>query len=106
MFLRPLTMQNFLDNLLNKITDPIFVKDQDSRLLMVNDAFCEIFGMEREQVLGLTLAEHVPEDERDHFLKVEREVIATGKESNIRETLTLNGNDSLYHHEEIALHRR
>lgn len=77
--------------ILNNMGDPVFVKDDQSRLVLVNDAFCEIFGRSRSEIIGKTLAEDVPPEERDHFLKVDRQVIADGKESIIEERLTIGG---------------
>ena len=34
---------DFLTLSLNTLADPVFVKDADSRLVLVNDAFCKIF---------------------------------------------------------------
>ena len=81
----------YLDAVLNNIEDPVFIKDQESRLILVNDAFCEIFGLSRDEVIGKTLAENVPLSEREHFLSVDRQVLELGKEISIEETLTTNG---------------
>lgn len=83
------TSFEFLDQIINNVFDPVFVKDSESRLIYVNDAFCDIFEAPRTQVIGKTLAEHVPVEEREHFLKVDREVVESGKTSLIEETLSL-----------------
>ena len=69
--------------------DSVFIKDEQSRLLLVNDAFCELFGLPREEILGKTLAEHVPKEERESFLKIDRQVIEDGIENINEETLTV-----------------
>lgn len=84
----------FLDNLLNNINDPVFVKDSESRLVLTNDAFCEIFGLPREQIIGKTLAENVSVEEREHFLKVDNEVLKSGNVSLIEEPLTVNNQET------------
>ncbi len=81
----------YLDNIINNIGDPVFVKDKQSRLLLINDAFCELFGVKREQAIGKTMAEDVSPKERDIFLKIDKQVIKTGKESIVEETLTIKG---------------
>jgi len=85
----------FLSQIINNIYDPVFVKDDQSRLIFVNDAFCEIFNVPRSAVIGKTLAEHVPEDEREHFLKVDKEVIESGNDSLIEESLSVAGKPTL-----------
>jgi PAS domain S-box-containing protein len=89
-------MDEYLIGILNRIGDPIFVKDDEHRLLKVNEAFCEMFGMVEADVLGQTLAEHVPDEERTHFLSIDRDVLDTGKTREVEETLTLDGRSPRY----------
>ncbi|MCF7559919.1 PAS domain S-box protein [Sabulilitoribacter multivorans] len=86
--------EKYLDNIINNIGDPVFVKDHKSRLLLVNDAFCEIFNLSREDVIGKTLAENVPPEERESFLSIDKHVISTGIENINEETLTLEGKET------------
>lgn len=86
--------ENYLDNIINNIGDPIFVKDDQSKLLLVNDAFCNIFNLSRKDILGKTLAENVTEDERESFLDIDKQVLESGIENVNEETLTLKGNDT------------
>ncbi len=86
--------ENYLDNIINTIGDPIFVKDSESRLLIVNDAFCSIFNLKRSDIIGKSLAEDVNEDERDSFLKIDREVLETGLENVNLESLTVRGTET------------
>lgn len=81
--------EEFLNNIINKIIDPVFVKDDKSRLLVVNDAFCRMFETTAEDVLGQTMADAVSEKERELFLKIDQHVIETGEDSITEETLTI-----------------
>ena len=84
-------IESYYKTTLNNIGDPVFVKDDQSRLLIVNDAFCKMFGLSRADIIGKTLAEDVPPDERESFLRIDRQVIADGV-GNINEgTLTVRG---------------
>ena len=83
--------QKFSHSLLNNMGDSVFVKDDKSRLVLVNDAFCEMFNLPREAIIGKTLAENVPQNERESFLKIDSKVLADGIENINEETLTLNG---------------
>ena len=83
------TRDAFLTLTLNTIGDPFFIKDQDSRLLYMNDAFCEIFGLSREDIVGKTLAENVAPEEMKNFLAIDQSVLQTGIENIQVETLTV-----------------
>ncbi|MBP0905683.1 PAS domain S-box protein [Mariniflexile gromovii] len=85
--------QKYLDNIINNIGDPLMVKDSESRLLLVNDAFCSFFNLPKDDIIGKTLAEDVPQDERDGFLKIDREVLLTGVENINEETFTFKGQE-------------
>lgn len=74
---------------LNALSDPVFVKNKNSKLVFVNDAFCTLFGLQKSEIIGKTLAENVAPEERESFLKIDREVIETGEENISEETLTL-----------------
>ena len=81
--------ENYTHTIFNNMGDSVFVKDDQSRLLLVNDSFCTIFGLPRSEILGKTLAEHVPPEERERFLKIDQEVIENGLEKINEETLTI-----------------
>ncbi|KAA5827998.1 PAS domain S-box protein [Algibacter amylolyticus] len=82
-----------LDNIINNIGDPLFVKDNESRMVMVNQAFCKMFNLSVDQIIGKTLAEDVSPEERKNFLKIDREVLETGIENENEETITLQGKE-------------
>ena len=79
--------------ILDSMGDAIFVKDEQSKLILVNDSFCELFGLSREEIIGKTLAEHVSDEERELFLQIDRQVLADGIENINEETLTLRGGE-------------
>lgn len=66
--------QHILDNLVN----PVIVKDQALRYVIVNDAFCRIPGLHPKQVIGRTSQELVEPDLAARFEQVERRVLETG----------------------------
>lgn len=75
--------------ILDLVGDPIFVKDNDHRITLANRAFYDMFGMDEKSVIGYTLVEAVPESERHHFLKVDRNVLDTGIPDQQEEELTV-----------------
>lgn len=86
--------EQYLENIINNIGDPVFVKDEESNLLLVNDAFCKIFNLSKQDIIGKTLAENVPENERESFLSIDKQVIETGIENVNEETLTVQGKNT------------
>ncbi len=77
-----------INQIINAIGDPIFVKDNNSVFVLVNDALAKILGIKKEVIIGKTLGESLPKDQMDHFLEVDREVLKTGKENTSEEPLT------------------
>lgn len=77
--------------ILELIGIPVFLKDNDHRIIFANHAFFDLFGLDEKSVLGKTLAEQVPENERQHFLKIDRKVLDTGEEDIREEKLTVGG---------------
>ncbi len=80
-----------LSDLLNFVGDPVFVKDENSVFLFANEALCTILGLKRKDILGKTLGESLPADQMDVFLKIDREVLATGIENTNEEKLSQKG---------------
>lgn len=44
--------KEFLDSVLNSVADPLFVKDEEHRWTVLNDAFCQMLGKPRDELLG------------------------------------------------------
>jgi diguanylate cyclase (GGDEF)-like protein/PAS domain S-box-containing protein len=84
-------IEMYFDSVFNNIHDPIFVKDHKFRFVLVNDAFCRIFALSRNQIIGTTLAENLPTSEVDHFSSIDRKVLETGTEIVCEETVSPNG---------------
>jgi len=82
------------NSILNNIGDPVFVKDDQSRLLIVNDAFSKIFDLHRDKIIGKTLAEDVPPYEWESFFRIDKQVLKDGVENINEETLTVRGGET------------
>ena len=82
-------IDKYAHTILNNMGDAVFVKDDESRLLLVNDAFCDMFNLPRTEIIGKTLAENVPPDERESFLKIDKQVLLDGIENINEESLTI-----------------
>ncbi|NJR61186.1 MAG: PAS domain S-box protein [Cyanobacteria bacterium CRU_2_1] len=80
--------QKFLDRLLNTVTDPIFVKDRQHCWTMVNDAFCQLLGASREELLGKSDYDFLLKEEADIYWNYDNRVFTTETEHINEETLT------------------
>lgn len=78
-----------LQNILDQLGTPIFLKDNEHRIVVANRAFYDIFCLDEKNVIGLTLVEAVPENERRHFLAVDRNVLDSGIPDVREEELTV-----------------
>ena len=87
--------EKYYHTILDKMGDPVFVKDEQSRFLLVNDAFCETMGLNRNEIINKTLAESSPADEMEHFLKVDKIVLTNGIENTCEEPLTVKSGHTL-----------
>jgi PAS domain S-box-containing protein len=84
-----LDAKNFITNIINATGDPFFVKDNSSIFITVNDAFCNMLGLPRENIIGKTLGETLPPDQMEGFLKADKKVLSTGENSVTEELLTV-----------------
>ncbi len=78
--------RNYLNEIINAVADPMFVKDQEHRWVLVNDAFCTFVGYARKELLGKSEYDFFERDEADIFRSNDERILATGKE-NINEEL-------------------
>ncbi len=77
---------DFLNNILDAVPDPIFVKDEHHSWIVANAAYCDFIGLPREMVIGRNDRDYFPKEEADVFWRTDDEVFASGAE-NINEEL-------------------
>ncbi len=80
--------QEYLGKIVNSIGDPIFVKDRQHRLILVNDAECVLAGRERKDLIGRTGYDFFPREQVDVFREKDEVVFETGKENENEEEIT------------------
>lgn len=74
--------KDFLDKIINSLGDPIFVKDRQHRLVLVNDAACKLFGRSRNALIGKTAYDLFPAQlMADVSWKMDEEVFRNGIEN-------------------------
>lgn len=80
--------QGFLSAVLEGITDPIFVKDDRHHYLYFNDAFCQLTGLTREQILGKSDQDLFLSTEAAEFQAADRLVLQSGEAQIHEESMT------------------
>ncbi|MGB3404142.1 MAG: GAF domain-containing protein [Microcoleaceae cyanobacterium] len=80
--------EDFLNRVINAVADPIFVKDEQHRWTMVNDAFCQLMGADRHALIGKSEQDFLPPAEAKASWQNDHLVLSTGQESDREETLT------------------
>ncbi|TLP80168.1 PAS domain-containing sensor histidine kinase [Maribacter sp. ACAM166] len=88
-------IEKYTHSIFDNMGDAVFVKDDQSRLIFVNDAFCRMINLSRPEMIGKTLAEHVPLVERESFLKIDQRVLTDGLENINEESLTVRGRQTI-----------
>lgn len=77
-----------LQQVLDTIPDPIFVKDLEHRWIAVNDAFCRLFGYPRATLLGHSDPDFLPPAEAAVFWYHDDLVFRSGEPDENEETAT------------------
>jgi two-component system, cell cycle sensor histidine kinase and response regulator CckA len=80
--------REYLNQIINCIGDPLFVKDRNHKIVLVNQALCVFTGKPREALLGRTHLESLPEASGQSLWEREEEVFTTGKECLTEDTLS------------------
>jgi PAS domain S-box-containing protein len=80
--------RDYLNQIINAIADPVFVKDDKRRFVLVNDALCAAVGRPRESLLGEDGDDMFPKEQVEVFRKMDAGVLDTGKENVNEESLS------------------
>jgi PAS domain S-box-containing protein len=81
----------FLQKVINTTSDPIFVKDEQHRWILFNDAFGNFIGVNREELLGKSDYDFFPKAEADIFWEKDRLVLELGIDDENEEQITRKG---------------
>jgi two-component system, cell cycle sensor histidine kinase and response regulator CckA len=81
-------MIDMLEGILEALPNPVFVKDEGRRWVLLNDSYCKFMGYERERLLGKTDRDFFPLEETEVFRRKDDEVFATGRTCESEERFT------------------
>lgn len=79
--------REFLTKIINSISDPLLVKDEECRYVLVNDAECSLSGRPRQEILGRRVQEIFPQDDMTRPSDDDARVLETGEESVSEESI-------------------
>ena len=80
--------QNHLQALIDSIPDLTWIKDRDSRFLLVNQQFARAFKLPPEDLIGKTDLDISPRDQALDYLEDDRKVIESGENRVVEERIT------------------
>ena len=79
--------REFLDRIIDRIADPVFVKDASSAYVIANRAFCTLVGHRREVILGRGMGFFFPRDVAERSRTRDFAVLESGEEDVCEECL-------------------
>jgi PAS domain S-box-containing protein len=79
----------FLSDIINATVDPLFVKDEQHRYIILNKPYCEFMGWNHADVIGLNDHEIFPDTQQaDFFRDIDQAMLTSGSDREDEETLT------------------
>ncbi|MBI4783963.1 MAG: PAS domain S-box protein [Oscillatoriophycideae cyanobacterium NC_groundwater_1537_Pr4_S-0.65um_50_18] len=78
----------FLKQIINVISDTIFVKNEQYQFVLVNQAICHLSGIPEAEFLGRSDYDFFPKEQADHFRQKDQQVFQTQLEDVVEEPLT------------------
>ncbi len=94
----------FLDAIINKIDDPIFVKDEKHRWVFLNSKFCELMGRPFSELLGKTDHDFFPKEQSDVFWRQDEKVFNSGEADVNEEKITWQDEERIISTKKTLLH--
>lgn len=80
--------REYLEKIINTMTEPVFIKDEAHRWILINDAYCRLTGYSRGQLLGKSDHDFYRPDEAKEFWDKDTLVLETGQENSNDEPFT------------------
>jgi PAS domain S-box-containing protein len=77
-----------LDRILNTIADPVFVKDEEHRRVLVNDAYCRFTRLAREEMINKCDQDLFPREQAENLTREDNLVLSSGAGRETEEQIT------------------
>ncbi|MEI6750520.1 MAG: PAS domain S-box protein, partial [Bacteroidota bacterium] len=89
------TDTELLSELFDKLPIPVWVKDEDHRHVLANDAFCSHFGLKKEDLIGTSDMPNLTIGRMNKIWKAEKQVLMSGVPD--VNTMRMNFRDGKHH---------
>ncbi len=86
--------RNFLNEIIDSIPNPLFVKNRQHQWVLVNKAYCNLTGIAKENILGKTDHDFLNAVDATHYVKLDEEQFLDEKET-VRESTEIDPNGEL-----------
>ncbi len=83
--------KEFLDNVLDAIDDPVFVKDENHRWVVLNDRACALVGGSKRELIGKSDFDYFTEGQASYHWNTDDQVLASSTPIEYEEKLPFNG---------------
>ncbi|MDP2596863.1 bifunctional diguanylate cyclase/phosphodiesterase [Alteromonas stellipolaris] len=83
----PEELEGYLDAFLDISVDPVFIRDGEGKLLVANNAFCELVNVSREKLIGTTFSDKIYPQEFVKLAQSDKQVLDTGEDKVVEQTL-------------------
>ncbi len=83
--------KNFLNNVIDALDDPVFVKDEQHRWVVLNTSLCQLMGHPRRELIGKSDYDVFPREQADVFWARDEVVLSTGIMDVNEEDITWHG---------------
>ncbi|TVQ17622.1 MAG: CHASE2 domain-containing protein, partial [Leptolyngbya sp. DLM2.Bin15] len=97
--------KEFLNSIINTIPDPIFVKDNRHRWIVLNEAYASFVGQPVETLLEKSEQDILSQDQADLFRQQDEQTLATGLGNETEEEFTNVHGQTYYIATKRSLHR-
>jgi PAS domain S-box-containing protein len=77
----------FLRDIMENVSDAIFVKDKETRMILANSAYYRLMGKSPEEVLNKTVADYHPSEIAKKLTEDDKRVMRTGKVTTFEESI-------------------
>ncbi|MCB0063220.1 MAG: PAS domain-containing protein, partial [Caldilineaceae bacterium] len=78
----------FYQSVINALPDPLFVKDEEHRVILVNEAHCQLVGLPAAEILANDNVDPTPRDEQAVFWSQDTLALTSDQPVENEETLT------------------
>ena len=83
--------RRFLEGLMRTLDVPAFVKDEESRWIMLNDTMCQMIGAPKDALIGKRDEEILPEADARTLREMDEAVLAAGEPVTVERRLNVGG---------------